>query len=431
VTNRPKFWDTWREEGSAANTWLSLLIPSFIFGLGGAIAAPALPVYARSFDVSFGTASLIIAAYLVGSMVATLPSGYLADRIGRRKVILAGGILTAVSSLLVVTATSFPELLVYRFLSGFGAQAWQQVRITVIADRGGAQRGRQITGMSAVQNAGRLFGPALGGLLAVISDIRAPFIVHAVLVILAVIPSYALIQESVPERAQPARGDGRPATVADGSLRAWVLQPRILALLAAVLFASLTRGNLFNGGMLLYTAYAYDADPAMLGFISTGATAVGIPITMAAGHLMDRYGRRMVLAPGMTALAIALVFTAVTAALLLPLPVFIVAFVAVQAAQSFTGGGMQTVGSDSAPPFARGQFMGIWGLMGEIGSVVSPLMFGGLAEAAGYPAAFTVLGLPGLVTATLLWTNLREWRHPGSGARSAGPTASERTLARS
>src|SRR2546430_17212266 len=90
---------------------LSLYLPAVILALGNGIALPALPVYARSFDVSFGIASMVLVATGLGSLVAGLPTGFLLDRVGRRKVVLAGPILTAAASFLVVTAHSFPELL--------------------------------------------------------------------------------------------------------------------------------------------------------------------------------------------------------------------------------------------------------------------------------------------------------------------------------
>src|SRR5438105_1217430 len=97
---------------------LSLYLPAAILALGTGIVLPAIPLYAKSFGVSFGVASMIVVAPSLGSLAAGIPTGFLLDRIGRRKIILAAPLLAAVSSLLCVTAQSFPELLVYRFIGG-------------------------------------------------------------------------------------------------------------------------------------------------------------------------------------------------------------------------------------------------------------------------------------------------------------------------
>ena len=94
---------------------------------------------------------------------------------------------------------SFPGGLVYRVIGGGGQQMWHLSRLAMIADTGAdRERGRQITTMSAMQSSGRLFSPALGGLLAGYWDIRAPFIAHAVLSLIAIIPSFKLVQETAP-----------------------------------------------------------------------------------------------------------------------------------------------------------------------------------------------------------------------------------------
>ena len=105
-------------------------------------------------------------AYLLGTLVASLPTGMLIDRIGRRWILLTGPLVVAISSLLIAKAVfsgSFPELLAYRFIAGVGTQMWMQSRITVIADTGSSQqRGKQVTQMFGVQQIGRAQRPAGG-----------------------------------------------------------------------------------------------------------------------------------------------------------------------------------------------------------------------------------------------------------------------------
>src|SRR5439155_19365672 len=140
-----------------------------------------LPIYAKSFDVSFGAASLVIVVFGLGAVFATLPTGYLVDKVGRRPVLLGGPVLTALTSFLTAfAARTFETLLVWRFLGGCANQAWELSRLAMIADTGSErQRGRMMTWMNQVQGVSMLLAPSVGGFLAV-WDIRAPFVLHGI-----------------------------------------------------------------------------------------------------------------------------------------------------------------------------------------------------------------------------------------------------------
>ena len=73
-----------------------------------------------------------------------------------------------------------------------------------------------------------------------------------------------------------------------------------------------------------------------------------------------------------------------------------------------TSGSMQVLGSDMAPPMARGRFFGFWRLIGEIGSLISPVLFALTAEQLAYSAAFALFAFCSLATAALLAFSVRE-----------------------
>src|SRR5690349_21039254 len=114
------------EKAISKETIFSLYIPAIILSLGTGIAAPVLPEYAKSFNVSFAAASLILIVQPWGGFVSTFPTGLMIDKYGRRPVILIGPILTAISAFATALAPTFALLLVCRFLNGVAAQMWQQ-----------------------------------------------------------------------------------------------------------------------------------------------------------------------------------------------------------------------------------------------------------------------------------------------------------------
>ena len=379
---------------------LSLYLPALTLALGAGVAIPAVPVFAKSFDVTVGVASLVFVANLFGGLASTIPTGILVDKIGRRRVIIAGPLLVALSSFLMVTATTFPQVLIYQFIAGWAQSMWSLSRLAIIADTGGdGQRGRQITMMMGMESTGRLLGPALGGLLAEVWGLRAPFVGLGILALLSAIPSFTLIKETAPGLMR------RGGTALDTSWRATIkilLTVTVVSFFIAQFLSSVTRGVLFVGSIHLYPVYAYGVGPGTIGVISSIAGAVALPITFGVGAIMDRFGRRATVLPGFTLLGIALAFAAVTDYMGWGFETYVIAFVLVQAAQAITSGNMQVIGSDIAPAHVRGRFFGVWQFIGQVGTTTSPAAFAFLAEASGYTASFAFLSVASFGTALVL-----------------------------
>lgn len=407
---------------------LTLYLPGFILALGYSIAMPAVPVFAKSFNTGFGLASLVLVIEGLGEMIATVPTGFLVDRFGRRPMLFAGPLLTAAASFLIAVASSFPELLAYRFIEGLGSEVWRQARLAMIADASKTrERGRQMSGMIGTERAGRLIGPALGGIFALYS-IRLPFVAYGVLAFLAIVPSFFLVRESAPGWGKPA-GVKEEAPLGTAALLKSMLTPRYLGFFTAQFFASTTRGVLWGGTLLLYATYAYGAGAQMLGGLATVGTIVGIPITFAAGYLMDRFGRKVTMVPGFLLIALGVFYLAVSAAWSWSLLTFLGGFLWIQATGSITAGSMQVLGADMAPAAGRGRFFGFWRLINQVGALISPACFAFVAERQGYSVAFILFGVSALVTALLLAFTVTE-TVGAEGAHEIAPADRRRPAAR-
>jgi MFS family permease len=383
---------------------LSLYLPATMLSLGQSMVAPVLPGLAKSFDVGLTTASLVFVATSAGALLATFPAGYLMDKIGRRPVLLAGPMITAVASFMTPFSQSFVELLFWRFLIGVAAQLWQQGRLIVIADTAPKnQRARQMQWMTGVSRTGQLFGPAIGGFMAAGFGLWIPFALHAALTICAIIPSFKLIKETAPgQRGGRTEPSGEEPAAAGGewrSLIAYLLTFQMITFLVVQLCATLARGGQDHGSLNLYAVYAYDVGPGTLGLLNTAAIAFGIPVPFLTGYLMDRFGRRAVIAPAFVAYASAVLLMSMTAFFTLPFEFFLCTYVLVQATSGATGGNMQVLGTDLSPPVGRGKFFGIWRLISQLGSTVTPAIYTFFAEHLGYGVGFLYLAGCALIVA--------------------------------
>jgi len=367
------------------------------------MVAPVIPGFAKSFDVSLSQASFVFVAVAGGALAATFPAGYLMDRVGRKPVLLAGPALTAVASLMTPFSHSFVELLMWRFLVGVSMQLWQQARLAIIADTAWhRQRARQVQWMQGMTRVGMLLGPSVGGFLAAGLGTAIPFVVHASLTLLALIPSFKLIQETAPgHRAGDDEEDvAAAANQGWGAVIAYLFTFQMLTFLVIQFAATMARGGQDYGSLNLYAVYAYHVGPGVLGLLNSTALLFGIPVPFLTGYLMDRFGRRSVIVPGFSAYAGAVTLMSLSAFFPeLPFSYFVVTYVLVQATQGTTGGTMQVLGTDLSPPFARGRFFAIWRLIAQLGATITPAIFAYIADHISYGLGFLYLAGCALVVA--------------------------------
>jgi MFS family permease len=389
------------------------------------MVAPVIPGLTRSFGVGLTEASLVFVAAGAGAVVATIPTGYLMDRIGRRPVLLAGPMLIAVGSLMTPFAHSFLELLFWRFLVGAADQMWQQSRMLVIVDTAHpSQRARQLQWMMGMTRAGQLLGPSVGGSLAEAFGIWIPFALHAGLTLVAIGPSFRLVKETAPGRRGRNEEDADDAAAGAQGWRpviAYMLSFQVVVFLIIQCAAQLARGGQEQGALSLYAAYVYGMSPGELGWLNTAAIALGLPVPFLTGYFMDRFGRRGVVAPGFASYAVALVIMSLTAFFPLPMAFFVASYILVQATAGTTMGTMQVLGSDLSPTMNRGRFFAIWRLIAQVGVAVSPAAFAFVAEHVSYGLGFIYLSVWALVVVVAVGWVLGDTRRRAGGKDGSYP----------
>ena len=396
---------------------LSMHLPAISIGFGLGATVVVIPKLTQDLGEGMIAAMMVFILQQLGTAVAPMPTGYLIDRIGRRKMLLAGPILIAISSLLIVRVIvqdgSLMEILLYRFFGGVGEQMWMLSRLTVIADTSGAQqRGKQITSMFGVQQVGNLTGPIVGGAASVAIGLWVPFAIHAVIVILGVIPSFFIVKETMEGSGAPKLGGGA-GSAGEGGRRglSWddLRQPPIPQVFAAQFLANVTRGGIFGGGVIVvYASFGFGLSELEIGGLRSAMSFIGIPVTFGAGYIMDRYGRKFTIVPGLLLSSLAMGFLAYTDAFNVSVSVFIVGFIAVHFAVSLISGNMQTLGTDVAPAHARGAFFGVSRQIAQTGSLSSPVSFAFLVSAFSYAAAFSFLSVAALASALVVFFGIPE-----------------------
>jgi MFS family permease len=357
------------------------LLPAFLTAVLGA-SAEALGLVE---GVAEATASLLKVA-----------SGYLSDRIRRRKpLVVAGYTLAAVARPLTALATAWPQVLAIRFSDRFGKGVRTAPRDAMIAaDAPPDARGFAFGYQRAMDNAGAFLGPVLAALLLkfVFSDVRAVFALSLVPAGIAV----ALLVWGVRERP---RGTGSRRTPRDESpMAANGLKPlpRSFWLIVAI-FGIFTLSNSTDAFLLLKAQRA-------------GIPAWGIPLLWAGfnlakaiggtpgGALSDAIGRTATILAGW--IVYAAVYFGFAAA---QTPFAIIGLFAGYAAfYALTEGAERAFVADMVPVDERGRAYGVY--HGVVGAAALPasLLCGWLWETRGPAAAFRVDALLSLTAAAAL-----------------------------
>ena len=154
-------------EQDAQNRWpitISIMLATVMNSLDTTIANVALPHIQGSVSASADQITWVLTSYIVSAAIMTPLSGWLADRIGRKRMFLLsiGGF--TIASMLCGIATSLPEIVIFRVLQGVFGAALIPLSQAVLLDINPPEKHGQamaIWGAGAIL--GPILGPALGG----------------------------------------------------------------------------------------------------------------------------------------------------------------------------------------------------------------------------------------------------------------------------
>src|SRR5437870_11345798 len=150
---------------STARGLVTLYTSTLLAGMW-AMILPAVPVLAKSFGVSPGTAAQPITALAARRFPGLPVSGVVLDRLGTRSALIAGPALGCAAGLLAASRPWFGSILALVFLMGVAESVWVIARNVAGIDRARPdQRGRVLSGFHDVNNLGLALRPLFGGLL--------------------------------------------------------------------------------------------------------------------------------------------------------------------------------------------------------------------------------------------------------------------------
>ncbi len=371
----------------------ALLSASFVIALGYGIVAPALPQFARSFDVSVSAASAVISAFAGMRLLFAPMSGRLVQKLGERPVYLSGVFIVAVSTGLCAFAESYWQLLVLRSLGGIGSTMFTVSAMGLVIRIAPPDVRGRIAGMwTSSFVLGGIGGPLVGSLF-VGFGLRVPFVVYAVALLLAVAVVYFALRDS--ELAKPQADSDAPTMSLRQALRHNAYR--------ASLWTNFAVGwGAFGVRMALLPLFAVEvlkSSPATGGIALTFFAAGNAAVLIPAGRWADRFGRRPFLIAG--SLVCGLATIAVGFADNLPM-LFAASLIAGMGSGAMSPAETAVVADVIGAEARGGPVLAAFQMASDIGVVVGPVIAGALAQELSYASAFTATGAV-LLVATGAW----------------------------
>lgn len=373
--------------------WPGVYLPVIVveIGLGGIV--PFIPTLVTNLGGSLATAAVLVALLPIGRIVADVPAGALAVRIGDKRAMVLACALAAAATALAALAPTIPLIALGIFLAGctdavFGLA--RQSYLTAVVPT--LRRARALSTLGGVARIGQFIGPFAAAVVVRDGDPRLAFwlavgtsVVSGVLVLVA--------------RELPGAEEVRVSEGTGGSVVTVVKSHiGVLAKLGVAIVAlGLVRGARTTA--LPLWGEHLDLDPTTIAVIVGIASGMDMLLFYPAGKVMDRMGRLWIAIPSMLTMGIA--FVALPFATTVPW--IVVVAVVLGLGNGMGSGVVMTLGADVAPAADRAAFLGAWRLLQDSGQAIGPLMLSGAAALGSLAGGFGVMVACSAGAAVALW----------------------------
>jgi len=368
---------------------LNLSLVSGCVIMGVTIISPVLPQYALFFSIPVALVGWAISAFALARVVTDIPAGFLADRFGRKKIMILGLVLIILSATGAGLADTYVWLLFARVVGGVGSALYMTAATTWVAQvSAGKARGRYMSVYTGLLLAGTVFGPPIGGYTAARFGLNAPFFTWAALGVASLIATIPLKEPA--DSSQAKRSEMRIKDVLG------VLSNHPFMLVnCAVLALFFLRLGVQSTLVPLYADLNLGLSEERIGILLMVAAVATAASTFPAGWLSDRVGRKR---PVMACL-----FLSGIAVLLIPSQESLAGLMGILAFYGLATGLQGSIAAWPADVASKGKLgisMGVYRVMVDIGMVLGPIT---ATYIAGYTGGETVTFMPFLVPAILVF----------------------------
>ena len=377
---------------------LSVYLPTLLFSIGEGAVLPIIPLFARERGASVALAALIVAMRGLGTLLFDLPSGVVVSRFGDKGAMVAGTALVAVVAIGASLSRSIIVLGALILVMGGGSAFWQVARLVYACEvTPPAQRGRVLSLLGAVSRAGSFIGPIIGGLLGKHYGLGSAFYTPALMGVAASTLMFTVVRKASGSEESGGRRAG-------GHLVATMVEHRRIFLNAGLAMVALQMVRQGRDVFLPLWGDSIGLDVVQIGLVFSVTSFVDCGMFYPVGYMMDRWGRKWAAVPSLFVLSLGLLILPATTGL----HGFTLVAILTGIGNGLGPGVVMTLGADFAPPGRRGEFLGVWRFISDVGNAGGPLAVSVIVGVASLALAATFTAALGFTGATVMWLRVPE-----------------------
>ena len=368
-----------------------LTLASFFVAVGFGIVLPAIPVFARTFGVNNTAIGLIVSTFAITRFASGLISGKLVDRFGERVVFSSGVGMVAIFVLLAGLAQSYGQLLFFRAAGGLGSSMFTVAAGSVIMRAvDDNNRARAFSIYNGAFLVGGISGPAIGGLLSLIS-LRAPFFAYSITLTISGLIALFFLKGVNLNRGE----DGEELAQRTSIAQALSLKPYRIALVISfignwVLFG--VRSSILP----IFVIETLRSTPAVVGYGFTLSALMQGLLLLRAGKISDTRGRKYAAVSGSFIALLGLIVLIFTNSIWM----YFLSMAFIGLGGAFLAITPSSIVGDVIKG-KSGQVIGLFQMAGDAGMMVGPIVLGWFADTFSYQAAFISTAVIFLVSVIL------------------------------
>ncbi len=332
--------------------------------LGVAVITPAFPRIVQELNISTQDVGLLITVFAFPSVILSLILGVLADRFGRKKILVPSLMLFGIAGGACAFARDFNLLLALRFVQGIGAASLFFLTITIIGDLfSGKERTTAMGYYASVLSVGTASYPVIGGTLAMLGWYY-PFLLFIIAIPVGLLVLFSL-KNPEPKKEQNLK---KYLTSAWKNIKN---RQVVVLFVASVITFIIFYGVYFTYFPLLIKD-SFGASPFIIGLVLASMPLTAAFTASQIGKLVKVYSERNLLKAAFILYALALViipFVSNLWLLLIPTMIFGIAHgINIPSRVALLAG--------MAPMRQRAAFMSVNEMVVRLGQTLGPLLMG-------------------------------------------------------
>lgn len=354
---------------------LLLMLNIFLVFTGIGLVIPIMPTYMTELHISGSMVGLLVAAFSLTQLLFSPFAGRLSDSLGRKKTIVAGMILFALSEWLFGSVNAPVFLFAARMIGGLSAALMMPSVMAYAADvTTNEERAKGMGFINAAITTGFIIGPGIGGYLAEFG-IRVPFYAAAIAAgVSALITAFILPESLTEEKRQQIKAAATKQDNLFKQLMSSYKEPYFISLII-VLVTSFGLAN-YETVFGLFVDHKFGFTPKDIAFIITFGSISGAVVQVTIfGWILNKFGERRVISCCLLVAGLFVLLTLFVHTYFLIVVVTFIVFLSIDILRPAIGTQLSKMAEDQ-----QGYVAGLNSAYTSLGNIAGPIVAGALFD---------------------------------------------------